>query len=732
MTPPSYRLTLVAAAAMLAGPLWAQTTAAESSPQEIIVTAQRRAETLQSVPAALSAITGEQLSRAGIVSIGEVATRVPGFVIGQQGPSSPDMSIRGIGSTDRDAGSDRSVVVFIDEVYAGRAGGLPPDIFDMERVEVLRGPQGTLYGKNAVGGAVNLVTRRPVHKSSAYAELTAGEHSIVEARGALGGSLGQDVAGRLAFSSRSRGPLYYNAFLGTDTDDLSAKALRGQLSWSPSDRWQVLFSADHAKDKIDGISTYVSPTSAALTATGYSPGPDPFVSNNNVKGSLDRTISGAHVRIDHDSPLGTITWLTGWRQLDMAETRDLAGVPLLQTPAGIRGFESTQIMTERSSSASTELRLASDPKRTWTYLTGVYYQVEDTDRIEERKRQLNAAASDPVFTQGAKTTSAAIFGQVSLKVTETVNATVGARYTRDERDFALAVTNPRNLASVSPATEVFDITASKSWTAFTPKATLDAWLTKDLMTYASIGRGYKAGGYQGLAATAAAARTPFNPEYATSHELGAKSRWLDRTLTLNVAAFQMDYKDLQFRQRILTIPGNQASAIVIVANAGSARIKGGELDAVYSPLPMLSLSMGYSYLDTQITQFNATPGVADVTGRELARAPHHTLNTAADFSMPLGGLKANARVDYRRRSGFWFEPSSDLALFEGGYSLLDARVGLGAANGRWQVDLWGRNLADRRYRTFAQAIGFASSGVSAATSRAGEPRTVGVSLRWTM
>lgn len=722
--------------AMLSAPLWAQTApkpaaeADENKPQEIVVTALRRSESLQKVPAAVSAITAEQLERAGIKDLADVSTRTPSFVIGQQGPTSPDMSIRGIGSTDRDAGSDRSVVVFIDEVYAGRAGGVPPDLFDLERVEVLRGPQGTLYGKNAVGGAVNLISRKPTHKTSASAELTVGSDSLVELKGAAGGSLGETLAGRLAFSSKSRGPLYENRFLNTETDDYRLGAVRGQLRWTPSDAWDVLLSADYSKDKVNGISTFVNPKTDALLAIGFDPGSDAFVSHNNVLGFMDREISGVHLRIEREFAAGTLTSLTGWRSIDLAETRDLAGVPLRPIAAGIRGFESTQIMTEQSSSLSHELRFTSKRRGAFSYITGLYYQEEDTDRVEERKRQLNTAVSRPVFTQGAKTTSYAAFGQVTWQANDAIAVTVGGRYTHDERDFALKVTNPFGLASLSPATQLFDITANQSWSAFTPKATVDLTLAPDVLGYLTVGRGYKSGGFQGLAATAAAARTPFNPEFATSHELGLKSRWLNRRLTLNASAFLTDFSDLQFRQRILTIPGDQASAIVVVANAGTARIKGAEVEAGWAPSRWQQYTLAYSYLDTRITSFNVTPGVADVNGLQLARSPRHTANAAVDLSAPIGAYVLGGRLDYRYRSSFWFEPSIDRALFEPGYGLVDARVSLASANKKWSLELWGRNLADKRYRTFAQAIGFATAGVSAATSRTGDPRTVGVTMRW--
>lgn len=724
--------------ALLGTPLWAQQAAKppaeteEAKPQEVVVTALRRSESLQRVPAAVSAITATQLTKAGIQDMGDVSTRTPSFVIGQQGPASPDMSIRGIGSTDRDAGSDRSVVVFLDEVYAGRAGGIPPDLFDLERVEVLRGPQGTLYGKNAVGGAVNLISRKPVHKTSASGELTVGTDSLVQVKGAAGGSLSENLAGRLAFSSKSRGPLYENRFLNAETDDYRLNAVRGQLRWTPTDAWEVSLSADHSKDKVNGISTYVNPKTDALLAIGFDPGTDAFVSYNNVLGFMDREISGAHLRVEREFSTGTLTSLTGWRSLDLAETRDLAGVPLRPIAAGIRGFESTQIMTEQSTSVSQEVRFTSKRRGPWSYITGLYYQQEDTDRTEERKRQLNTAVSRPVFTQGAQTTSYAVFGQATWQVSDALAATVGGRYTRDERDFALKVTNPFALTSLSPATELFDITANKAWSAFTPKATVELTLAPDVLSYLTVGRGYKSGGFQGLAATAGAARTPFNPEYATSHELGLKSRWFDRRLTLNAAAFMTDFTDLQFRQRILTIPNDQASAIVVVANAGTARIKGAELEAGWAPSKWQSYTLAYSYLDTMITSFNATPGVTNVNGLELARSPRHTLNAAVDLSTQLGSYVLAGRVDYRYRSSFWFEPSVDRALFEDGYGLVDARVSLASAGNQWSVELWGRNLTDQRYRTFAQAIGFATSGVSAATSRAGDPRTVGVTVRWSL
>ena len=694
--------------------------------EEVVVTAQRRAESLQKVPTAITAISGEQLQKAGITDMSDVASRTPSFVIGQQGPSSPDMTIRGIGSSDRDAGSDRSVVAFVDEVYTGRAGGLPADLYDLERVEVLRGPQGTLYGKNAVGGAINLITRKPSHTFDANVEATAGSDELFVLKGAIGGELAETLAGRFAFSTRSKGPIYYNSFLKKDTDDYRLYSGRGQLLWQPTDKLDVLVGVDLAHDEVDGITTHIDPVTTALAVTNYAPTPDPFGGGQNILGLLDRDTGGASVRADWRTAIGTVTTLTAYRSLKMREDRDLVGIPI---KAGF-GFESTQLMSEDSDSFSQEVRLASPSDQRLTWIVGAYYQKEETHRIEERKRQLNAAISRPRFDQNATTTSYAVFGQTTFAATDRLNLTLGGRYTVDQKDFQLRVTNPFGFASVSPASQVFFTGGNDEWKAFTPKVTVDYDITEDIMAYATVSRGFKSGGYQGLAATAAAARASFNPEFVTNYEAGLKTRFWDRRGVLNLSAYSMDFSDLQFRQRILTVPNDQSSAIVVVANAGTARIYGADLESSVRATDWLTLRLGYAYLESEITKFNVTTGVADVTGRDLARAPNSTLNAAIETSFTVGeGLTLGGRLDYRYRSSFWFEPSVDTALYQRGYGLVDARISLTSERG-WAVELWGQNLSDETYHTFAQAVGYATNGVSAATTRTGDPLAAGVTVRW--
>lgn len=717
------------ARAQSAGPGTPSTPEVDSG--EIIVTAQRRSEKLQRVPAAITALTGEQLERAGVVTLADVANRTPSFVIGQQGPASPDLTIRGIGSSDRDAGSDRSVVAFIDEVYTGRASALPADLFDLERIEVLRGPQGTLYGKNAVGGAVNLITRKPTQAFDVRAELSVGNYGLVESKGAVGGGLTDTLSARIAFSGRRRDGWYRNAKFNRETDDYWLGAVRGQLRWQPGNALDVLVSADYSRDEVDGVSTHITPATVALLATGFNPGRDRFTGFQNIIGFTKRRIGGVSGRADYDLGFGTLTSLTAYRDLDLAEDRDLVGIPLRPGPTGATlGFESTQLLTEKSSSFSQEVRFTSAGDGRLRYILGLYFQDEDTHRIEERKRQLNAAISRPRFDQTAETTSYAAFGQATWAATSWLNLTVGGRYTTDKKNFALTVTNPFGFRSLSPATQAFAVTASDDWSAFTPKATVDVTLARDILGYATVSRGFKSGGFQGLAANAAAARTSFNPEFATNYELGFKSRLFGRRLTLNASAYYVDFSNLQFRQRILTIPNDQSSAIVIVANAGTARIKGVEVETVVTATRWLTFNAGYSYLDTKITRFDVTAGVTDVNGLDLARAPTHTLSSSADVDVPVGNYRVGARAEYLYRSSFLFEPSPDPALLEPGYGLFNARVSIATADRRWSLEAWMRNIGDKYYRTFAQSVGFRTGTTSAATTRTGDPRTFGATLRW--
>jgi len=348
--------------------------------------------------------------------------------------------------------------------------------------------------------------------------------------------------------------------------------------------------------------------------------------------------------------------------------------------------------------------------------------------------------SRPLFDQAIEATSYAAFAQATWAATERFRISLGGRYTSDSKDFDLEVRStrpivstanldpPNNVNSLNPASEEFIASADKSWSAFTPKLTLDYQLAEDVLAYVTASRGYKSGGFTGLAAQAAGAQVPFDPEYAWNYEIGVKTQFFADRLRFNLAGFLMNFEDLQLRQRILTIPGDDASAVVVIFNAAEAEISGAELEFVLVPSRNLLLSGSYSFLDTEITESSN----AAFVGTQLPRAPESAFTLAAEYSIPLRAGELSLRGEYRQRGDHWFgigELTSSAGVragFEEAYGIFDASLtytpdgeGLGFA-------IWAKNLTDEEYRSHVQPISGGAGGIA----RYGDPATWGVTLTW--
>lgn len=702
--------------------------------EEIVVTAQRRAETLQKVPLAITAFGAEEIRQGRMLGLAEVAIRTPGFNIGNFSPESPNLTLRGIGSTDRDAGSDRSVVVFVDETYIGRAGASTFDLFDLERVEVLHGPQGTLYGKNVAGGAINIITRKPERETDAYVEAGIGNYNLLETRGMFNAPLSDTVATRFAISTRDRDGPQKNVLTGNDVDTLDNASVRAHIRYQPSENTDALLTAEYARDRIYGVSRKLAPGGPFTTSLGFIPDPDPRKVEINDDGKFDRDAFSLIGRVDQATVFGEFTSLTALRDVASQVIQDVVAIPLessFDAQGRPRGFLSIDDTTEDYRSVSQEFRLASPVSDSPLYwVGGLYFSEERTERVSVRERSLLAVTSLPKFDQGNDTRSYAVFGQATYSLTPRLNVTLGGRYTWDRKDFRLAVTDESGgtADTLNPATEEFDVTASDKWSAFTPRVALDFAATDDLMLYTSVSRGYKGGGFQGFAPDGASAQISFDPEYVWNYEAGLRSQWFDRRALFNLTAFVMDYTDLQFRQRVLTVPGDEASAVVIILNASDAEIRGIESSVSVRVLENLELSASYAYLDTEIKRFREDiPNPPDIVGNSLPLAPKNSYVLSAKYDLPLaGGAGIHARADYKYKSMHYFEVEQWAAGKEASYGLLDARVSYLSADTAWEVALWGSNLADKVYRSQVQSSVNGTIGVS----RFGDPRTYGVSFIW--
>ncbi|MDG1835764.1 MAG: TonB-dependent receptor, partial [Pseudomonadales bacterium] len=547
---------------------------AEGPIEEVIVTAERRAESLQSVAVAVTAFTGEEMDAQGIVDIKGITERTPGFTMGTFNPGQPQFYIRGIGSNEDGAGGDQSVIVFVDEVYIGRSAGSDFDLFDLERVEVLRGPQGTLFGKNVIGGAVSLVTKKPTEETRMKFEGTAGNLGEIGIRGLVSGELAENVYGKVSISSRRRDgyvdsridefPEFFPDTNVDDQHDINTDSLRAALRMTPSDRLEVNLSANWSQMDRAGP-TYISIGPGGIpygANASLDPNYGANIHENFIEdpGSSETDISGFTARFDYElTDSMSFTSLTSFRSVESEQLWALS-TPNLSALFISGGAIPLYLVgnnnyTDESDTFTHEFRLTGGNDKLF-WIAGLYYMTEETDRFETSSVGLlfpggggvpgSLPGIVPGDDQGNETTSYSVFGQFTYNITDALAITLGGRQSFDKKD----ITRVGTPSPLSPNRN-FNFTTGNDWDAFTGKFTVEWQATENAFLYGTISEGYKAGGYQGLAATELIAITPFDPEEATLYEIGAKTEWFDNRLRLNLAVFQTDYSDLQILQLLV-------------------------------------------------------------------------------------------------------------------------------------------------------------------------------------
>jgi len=698
----------------------AQSEAEAFAIEEVVVTAQKRSENLQKVPISIYALTGDTIEKAGITDVYDMATFAPSFTTDNVGPADPTFTIRGIGSNDRGAGSDRSVVVFLDDVYIGRSSGTVFELYDIERVEVLRGPQGTLSGRNVVGGAINIITKTPTEEFTARAEATLGNFNLRQAKGSVSGALTENVAAGFSFTSRDRDGYYTYKPTGRDIDGVNSTNIRSKLAIKANDNLNIVLSADASRFRQDGISRKPYPVGSFLTDTlGFTPDPDPWVIESERPGYAEIDLWGLSARADWTTDIGVVTSITGFRHVHANSGQNSIGLP-----EGY--FRSFYFADENSDFFSQELRLSSLPENDqFSWVFGVYYLNESVNRLEGYDRDLLGATSNPIYDEDHTTESISGFGQITYKLTEKLNITAGARYTHDKKSMDNSLRDGSNGTStngLAPGLAPFDISVSETFSSFTPKLTIDFSPTEDVLLYATVSKGFKSGGFQGLAPNGVAAQLPFRPEVAWNYEIGTKTRWMDNRLQVNLAGFYMDYTDLQISNRILTIPGDEASALRVLTNASDAEIKGIEAEILATPVRGLTLSGSYTYLDTEVVNFILGTDGTDLSGNRLAKSPKHAYTLSGTYVVDLEeDSDLTFYVSYAYRGNMYFFIENRPGGLESSYGLLNARATYRKDN--WSLSVWGRNITDELYRTSAVVVGNTTS-----FSDFGDPATYGVTL----
>ncbi|WP_446655449.1 TonB-dependent receptor [Blastomonas sp.] len=681
---------------------------------EIIVTAQRRNQNLQDVPVTVTVFNAEEIQRARILQIGDVVNRTVGLSFDAFPASQPRLSIRGITSNDRGAASEPSSGVFLDEIYIGRPPAIAFDAFDLERIEVLKGPQGTLFGRNVVGGAINVIARKPdIDSLEGAGEISIGNFERRDVAGYVNAPIANNT-GAIRFSGayRSRDGFTRNALLGQDVDDQETLSGRLQFYGEPTERFRFLFTVDGTKARGTGPGNRVlelDPNGAGP----YTPNQDRRFTYGSTVGFQNTDTYGIRAELSYDLSIGTLTFLGSYRNLDYALGYDFdGGNPDPASP----GFNEIDIYGENREQAelsSQELRLTSLSGSPVSWVLGVYHYYQEVDRSDLLALSGIAPITlNETYNQRSTLDSVAIFGDVTIPLTDSLSILGGVRYTRDNKAYDVD-----NLDSFVPlrGDEFFDTSASAKFDAVTWRGGFTYQISQDHMVYATVSRGFKSGGFQEIPATALEAVQPFNPEKATQYEIGHKSRFFGGDLIWNNTLFYLDYTDLQVKSL------DPATGATNTQNAGEAEIKGFESQLNARLFGGFALAASYAYTDAKYTDF-VTDG-DDFTGNRLPKTARHKVSLSPSFETALTDTTSlTVALDYIYTSKIFDDDSNLEPETREPTNFVDARIIIDNIAGQFDVTIWGKNLTNEKTRTFQGTFLGANFGAF------NEPRTYGVTL----
>jgi iron complex outermembrane recepter protein len=617
--------------------------------------------------------------------------------MGTFNPAQPQLFIRGIGSNADGASEDQSVVVFLDGVYLGRTAGQAFDLFDLERVEVLRGPQGTLYGKNAAGGALNIITQKPGEDFKAGVELSAGDMGYLAGRAKVSGPLTDTLLGKISASYKERDG--YVESVVSNLDDFNSydsTGIRGQLLAMPTDGLELLITADYSEDNQVGPGRNTGDRFAQAAIVQAGPfNPDFYENMLSEEPHSKIDTWGLSLQADWEIGSGTLTSITAWREAE-ADVRDLAfGVDLEYLRLG----SLDNFFDEQSEQFTQEIRWASELGDDLFLQVGAFYLNEKVDRLESLAIVcgLLCRLPPPVTInlptgsadQQNETDSYGVFAQATWSMSERLDLTLGARYTYEEKEASNLGSPDGAFAILQP----YNVSMDENWDAFTPKVALNYALTDAISTYVTASTGFKSGGFQGLAPTGVAAATPFNEEKVTNFELGFKGTLLDDTLRFNAAAFSTLYDDLQVL--VLTVQPGGLPGPQLTANAGEAEIKGVELEAQWLLGSYFQILATYAWLDTEYTELENN--LAPFEGNALRNAPDNAYSISAIFDYPLSSGSINARADYTYKDDAYQDIQNQEEALMPSYDVLNLRLAYVAANERWELAAWLKNALDEEY-----------------------------------
>ncbi len=747
-------------AAQGASAAWADDTAAAPAVAaadggEITVTARHQTERAQDVPVALSVVSGANLEKTGGYTLTDLQQRTPSLTAYNGNPRNSSVAIRGIGVSSASDGLDSSVGVYVDNVYLGRPGMALEDLIDVDRVEVLRGPQGTLFGRNSSAGVLNITTRGPSFDWGLVGEVSGGNYGYHQERLSVTGPIISDVlAFRITGFDTHRDGVIDNATTGIAANSVNRQGGRAQLLFTPTSRLKIRAIADYSRESDTccvsalkvvlptSISAATGRTLQALGALGYTP----TASTNDVFGNSPQRMRtnqwGASLQADWDLGFATLTSVTAYRYWHFNPLQDSDNTPL--------DIIQVNVAQTRDRQVSQELRLASNPGGRFSWQLGAYYFHQHLlDHYILNQFGADASAFYTTYARLANPKAAAItvapgsqylddvdtsvdslaaFGQANYKLTDTITLTGGVRYTHDKRS---GISDTSTVGTPYAATSTpfhYDVTVkgnNVSWLASI------SWKpTENLLAYASASTGYKGAGLNLNSAVTAGTPLILKPEKVRDYEIGLKQQFFDHKLTLNVDGYWTLLNGLQ--ANIYPLNGSKS----YLTNVGNVRARGIEADAEWQVTQELSLTANGAFNDVRYTSYHNAPcpigggSVCDLTGARVYEAPKWTANAIVVYRFPeTHGLSPYFIGRYAYRSSMFGTVDDGPYGRIPGYGLASFRIGATFGGGRYDASLWVDNAFDKTYYQNLNALSITGASTYGYGGQLGTPRTFGGTLR---
>jgi len=743
--------------------------------EEVVVTAQKRTESMQDVPVSVSALTGDDLSNTGFRDVGDIAAQVPSLMVTTNAsPLNTSFRIRRIGNEGNIPTFEPDTALIIDGAFRSRSGLGLGDLVDVKSVEVLKGPQSTLYGKNAGAGVVSITTQGPTQDREGSVEASVGSDNLQAVKAAINVPVSDRLSTRLSVSATRRDPLVDNRN-GEDFDNLDGKAVRGQLRFDATENLSARLILGHVKRNMNPMmgDTYSSPAQLALIQQAggeiRNNNPEDRVVEQSDRTVFDQTASDGVLALEYNGEGFNLTSISSFEDYE-ADVR-LNGVE--QLPLNLVKFNDLQ----KGDSFSQEFRFASEDDATVTWLAGLFYfentlargdkgrpefllesDIEEYgDAVAEMVLGVPTPTDLPVlgvegdrgdFYAVQDTSSLGIFGQATVPLSESVEFTAGLRYSYEEKDAKITQSNQTSVAGCVPplnrnlictlAPDGNNFADDDSWSAVTGNMNISYFMNDETMLYGLISKGFKAGGYSLQNGGATAEIRSFDEEDITNLELGWKTEVFDRRGRINGSIFHTEYEDFQ--------NASYVGLVFAVNNAEKVTVDGIELDSTWLLSESLTMNLNLAYIDAKYDKYSGgqcfygrTPdnalGQCDLSGDNLPYAPKLTGNVGLTWEQPLASGDLYARLDYRYMDKANYSSELDPRHEKSAYGVGNFR--LGWRNASYDVSAWVKNVTDETY--YAQ---IAPANVATAVDTAvgssegsfqtfvGEPQTFGATVRY--